>query len=331
MPMLTEEGRQRPARRHQSDARRFPDFFIVGAPRCGTTFMYEYLRQHPDIFMPDTKEPNHFCTDLDSGSYLDSLSFLRDLDSYLALFQPALPNQSIGEASTWYLYSKAAAQNIARANPLARAIIMLRDPVEMLYSLHGRRLYGGSEDLARFEDALDAEEDRKQGRRIPPRARNVTALYYRDVGRYADQVQRYIDALGRERVHIIIFEEFRANPAEAYRDTVAFLGADPAFTPDFRVVNESAGRRSWRLQQVLLSPKAIRAARLMLPPRVRPIVGRFWDSVNSRQERRPPLEPATSARLREELLPDIVHLGEILGRDLTRMWRSGDTGAARAH
>ena len=174
-------------------APRYPDFLIVGAPRCGTTFMYRYLNEHPQIYMSPTKEPQHFATDLDSGSYLDSVSFLRDRDAYKALFAGARADQLAGEASTWHLYSQEAAANIKVANPDARIIIMLRDPVEMLYSLHGRRLYGGSEDLRSFADALDAEADRRQGRRIPPRARNVQALLYRDVGRYSEQVKRYLD------------------------------------------------------------------------------------------------------------------------------------------
>jgi hypothetical protein len=306
-----------------SRSARYPDFFIVGAPRCGTTFMYEYLNQNPQIYMSPVKEPQHFATDLDSGSYLDSLTFLRDRNKYLALFEAARPDQLTGEASTWYLYSEDAAANIKAANPDARIIIMLRDPVEMLYSLHGRRLYGGSEDLARFEEALAAEADRKNGRRIPPRARNVKALYYRDVGRYSGQVERYLERFGSSAVHIVIFEEFRADPATAYRGVLEFLGVDASFIPEIRVVNAGAARRSWRLQQVLLAPRVIRIARVAFPPPLRPLVGRIWDAINSRAQPRPPLDRTTAALLRSELRPDMVRLGEIIGRDVTAIWTSG--------
>jgi hypothetical protein len=303
-----------------SSTRLHPDFLIVGAPRCGTTFMYEYLAQHPQIYMSPIKEPQHFATDLDSGNYLDSLSFMRDRATYLALFDNARPDQLTGEASTWHLYSKAAAANIKAANPEARIIIMLRDPVEMLYSLHGRRHYGGSEDLADFAEALAAEDDRKHGRRISPKARNVSALFYRDVGSYHDQVKRYLDVFGRDRVHVIIFEDFRADPARAYRETLEFLGVDPTFEPNFNVVNASAARRSWRLQQLLLSPHVIRAARIVFPPRVRPYVGRMWDAINTRDEKRAPLDPRVAASLRAELRPDVQRLGALIGRDLTKVW-----------
>ena len=301
-------------------APRYPDFLIVGAPRCGTTFMYRYLNEHPQIYMSPTKEPQHFATDLDSGSYLDSVSFLRDGDAYKALFAGARADQLAGEASTWHLYSQEAAANIKVANPDARIIIMLRDPVEMLYSLHGRRLYGGSEDLRSFADALDAEADRRQGRRIPPRARNVQALLYRDVGRYSEQVKRYLDLFGPDRVHIVVFEDFRADPAGAYRRTLEFLGVDPDFRAGFGAVNEGAARRSWRLQQLLLSPRVIRFARFVFPAPVRPLVGRVWDAINSREQRRSPLDPVVAARLRAELRPDVDRLGLLIGRDLTEIW-----------
>ena len=294
--------------------------FIVGAPRCGTTFLYEHLRKHPQIYMSPTKEPQHFASDLDSGSYLDSLTFMRDTNQYLALFEGAAASQLVGEASTWYLYSRDAAQNIKAANPNARIIVMLRHPVEMLYSLHGRRVFGGSEDLARFEDALDAEEARKLGKRIPARARNIKALFYREVGRYGEQVERYVEKFGNEQVHIIIFEDMRAASAATYRATLEFLGVDADFVPDLRAVNESAERRSWRLQQALLAPRVVRVARAVIPRSVRPYVGRTWDAINSRGKKREPLDPAVARRLRDELLPDMVKLGELIGRDVTKVW-----------
>ena len=119
--------------------------------------MFDYLGRHPQVYAPPRKEPQFFATDLDSGSYLDSLTFMRDTDEYLTMFAGARPDQLTGEGSTWYLYSREAARNIHAANPQARIIVMLRHPVQMLYSLHGRRLYGGSEDLPSFGDALAAE------------------------------------------------------------------------------------------------------------------------------------------------------------------------------
>ena len=319
--MAAERGVGAPDGHPRKTDPRIPDFFIVGVPRSGTTFMFDYLSAHPQIYGAARKEPQFFATDLDSGSYLDSVAFVRDREEYLRLFSGARPDQLTGEGSTWYLYSKAAAANIHAENPDARIIAMLRHPVEMLYSLHGRRLFAGSEDIASFADALAAEEDRRKGRRIPPRVRNVKALFYRDVGRYAEQVERYFDTFGRDQVKVIIFDDFVRDPAAAYRETLEFLGVDPEFRPSLEIVNAGAARRFWRLQQLLLSPRAIKAARAIVPRAVRPYVGRTWDRINSRSAKRERLDPEVAASLRAELLPDIERLGALINRDLAALWR----------
>lgn len=283
--------------------------------------MFDYLAEHPSIYAAPTKEPQFFATDLDGGTYLESVTFMRDPERYLAMFADARADQLAGEGSTWYLYSKVAATAIHELRADARIIAMLRDPVRMLHSLHGRRFYAGSEDIPSFADALDAEADRREGRRIPERARNVKALQYRAVGSYAEQLERYFDVFGRDQVHVIVFEDFVRDVPAAYRGVLEFLGVDSSFTPDFRVINAGASRRSQRIQQALLSPGVIRAARWVVPVRARPAVGRTWDRLNSRPEKREPLDPAVAARLREELLPDIRRTSELLGRDLTQVWR----------
>jgi hypothetical protein len=282
--------------------------------------MHEYLNQHPQLFMSPIKEPNYFATDLDSGSYMDSVTFMRDRDKYLELYAGATPDQLTGEASTWYLISRDAARNIHDWNPDTKIVAMLRDPVKMLHSLHLRRQYGGSEDIESFAEALAAEEDRRNGRRIPTQARNVKAFQYRDVGRYATQIERYIDVFGRDRVLVVIFEEFQADPATAYRSVLEFLGVDPDFQPDFEVVNAGMSRRSPRIQKMLLRPSVIRTARAVVPDRLKPAVGRTWDRLNSRGKQPAKLDPAVAKSLRMDLQPDIDRLAEVIGRDLNSLW-----------
>jgi hypothetical protein len=298
---------------------RFPDLYIVGAPRSGTTFMYEYLGKHPRIFMAERKEPGFMCPDLDSGSYLDSLSFMRSAEEYLALFDGAEEHQLRGEGSTWYLFSTVAARRIRELNPKARAIIMLRDPAEMLYSLHERRIYGGSEDLERFEDALDAEDDRRQGRRIPVRARNLKVFQYREVGRYSAQVQRYFEAFGRSDVCALIFEDFRADPRGAYEKVIRFLGLEPV-PIEVAVVNASAQRRSALLRRMTLAPAIVRLGRTAIPKRLHARVGPLMDRLTTRSSSRPPMDPQTRQRLRDDLRDDVVRLSEALGQDLVQRW-----------
>ncbi len=123
-----------------------PNFFIVGAPKCGTTALYEYLRPHPSIFMPRHKEPHYFASDL--GTY----PFIKTLDDYRRLFDGAGPQHlRVGEASVYYLRSTTAIANIRAFNPDAKLIAMFRNPVEMVHSLHSQLLYVAEENESDFE------------------------------------------------------------------------------------------------------------------------------------------------------------------------------------
>lgn len=302
---------------------RYPDFYIVGAPRSGTTFMYEYLGTHPGVFMPVRKEPNFFCSDLDSGSYLDSVTFIRDARAYLELFRDAEPGQATGEGSTWYLFSRDAATRIHEVRPDARIIVMLRDPVEMIYSLHGRRRFGGTETLG-FGEALAAEDDRREGRRLPPRPRNVKALIYRDVARYAEQVERYLGQFGPDQVKVIVFDDFRADPAGAFRSTLDFLGLPPIDLPELAVVNAGARRRSERFHRLLLTPWIVRVGRMLVPSALRSRIGPILDRFNAAPEGRQTLDPSLRQQLVEEMRPDVRRLGQLLDRDLEALWFGAD-------
>ena len=135
-----------------------PDFFIAGMPRSGTTSMYTYLKQHPDIFLSIYKEPNYFCKDLSQSDYN-----VRDEALYHSLFVHAAGKKRIGEGSVWYLTSTTAASEIKKFSPSAKIIVMLRNPVEMIYSLHSLYLRTGNEDTVDFEQALALQPDRMKG------------------------------------------------------------------------------------------------------------------------------------------------------------------------
>jgi hypothetical protein len=302
---------------------RRPDFFIVGAPKCGTSAMSVYLAQHPEVFVPHVKEPHFF------GSDLSSTWFGRDEQRYLSLFSAARDEKRLGEASVYYLLSKRAAEEIKEFEPLARIIVMLRDPVEMLHSLHSQHLYTGAEDIADFGVALDAEEDRKRGLRIPrgPRmsddARIVESLFYREIASYTRQVERYYRAFGRENVHVVIYDDFRDDTAGKYEETLRFLDVDPGFRPEFPVVN--ANKRVWnKALQVFLQnppPVARRLVRTLIPPPARWKLQKYVKSYNSRYEARKPMDAELSKRLRAEFAPEVERLSELLGRDLTHWSR----------
>ena len=304
------------------DGQTFPDFFIVGAPRCASTFLYAYLRQHPEVFMPDHKDPRFFCSDLDSGSEADAAFFMRDEQEYLALFSDTGGAKRVGEACQANLYSTVAAGRIKAVSPDAKIIIMLREPVEQMYSFHAVRRRHATEDLD-FEEALAAEADRRAGRRLPRLARNIKMYQYRAVASYADQVVRYFDAFGRANVHVIIYEELVRDPAAAYRRTLEFLEVNPDFLPELEVVNAHTANLSPRLATLLGDQSLVRRMKRLLPHelhgRLDSMLARLagW---NRRPAVRRALDPLVRERLRAEFAPEVRRLSQLLGRDLTIVW-----------
>ncbi|HEY3248023.1 MAG TPA: sulfotransferase [bacterium] len=297
-----------------------PDFFIVGAPKCGTTSLYRWLSEHPDVYMSPRKEPHYFCPDLYSPRYV------HDEPAYLALFSKAAGQSRAGEASVYYLYSREAARRIHAFDPQARIIMMLRRPVEMIHSLHSQRLFSGHEEIEDFEEALTAEPARKRGFNLPPNPYPIPCLFYREVGRYAAQVARYLDVFPRSRVHVIIFDDFVRDPAATFGDVCRFLGVDPEFRPDFAPANTNTTIRSPRLRDWMKFSPATRAlARAVMPRPLRRGLAERLHQLNRRATPRPPMSAALRRGLQAEFAADVAALGALLDRDLSR-WNRDPEG-----
>jgi hypothetical protein len=301
---------------------RRPNFFIVGAPKCGTTALYEYLKQHPEVFMPgEAKEPTFF------GSDFKSEFFIRDKIEYLSLFSEARHEKRVGEASVWYLYSKLAAKEIKAFDPSAKIIIMLRDPVETLHSLHAQLLYNGYEDLEDFADALDAEVDRQRGLRLPRRPQLVEALFYREVVKYAAQVQRYFDLFEQAQIKVIIYDDLKQDVAQVYRETCSFLDVDPNVSVPLGVFNSHKRVRSRRLRDFTRQPPPVAPgwAKKLVPLRMRKKL--MWSVVkvalrfNTKYEQRAPMPDELRSRLQAEFAPEVERLSKLLRRDLSHWSR----------
>jgi hypothetical protein len=291
---------------------RKPNFFIVGAPRCGTTSMYAYLRQHPEIYVSAHKEPHFF------GSDLSPLpGAIREEELYRELFAGAGDRPSVGEASVWYFLSARAAAEIRAFAPEARILILLRAPHQMLESLHSLFLRTGNEDLPTFEEAFAAEPERRLGRRIPPGAYLPEGLLYTDVARYAAKVERYLDTFGRENVHCIVFDDLVRDTAAVYRRTLEFLGVDPGFEAELDPRRANERVRMMAIRQLARTPAEVR--RRM----------QFKDMRQHESALRIPLPAELAARLRELFAEDVARLGSLLGRDLTA-WTRGEAVEGRA-
>jgi hypothetical protein len=293
-----------------------PDFFIAGAPKCGTTALYEYLRGHPQVFLPRIKEPHFFGTDLSSPFYV------RDPARYRALFDGAAPGQRVGEASVWYLYSERAAAEIQAQIPDARFIVMLRNPVEMVYSYYSQRLYNHTEDVLDFEAALALEDERRRGRHLPAHMDHVHGLMYSSIARYGAQLERLLQHVDAARVLVLVYDDFRARTDEALARTLRFLGLDEEYHPELRVVNANKRVRSSTLFELLHYPPAPVRALLsaVVPPALRHRVRRSLVGLNRVPDTRPPISPAAAELLRAAYRDDVARLSALLGRDFRTLW-----------
>jgi hypothetical protein len=289
-----------------------PNVFLVGAPKAGTSAMSNYLAQHPQVSICRIKEPDYFCSDFD-------LPGPRTEAEYLSLFPTSENTTHFLDASVHYMQSRAAAAEIAKYSPDARIIMMLRNPVDAMYSWHAQQVYSCNEDLTDFAEALEAEAERRQGRRLP---RGTTVrrcpdiLFYRDVMDYSTQVERFLQHFDRSQIHIISYDDLKANAAAVYRGVLVFLDLDPSFAPDFRIVNPAKQRRSARLQSRLKRWFAA-PARALLPPRLRLDLINVVDRFNSKAVERAPLKKDLKAKLKSECLPGMIRLTELVGNDFT--------------
>jgi hypothetical protein len=290
-----------------------PDFFIVGAPKSGTTALYEYLKKHPEIFMPEVKEIHMFGSDLEFKN--------RKLNEklYLSFFSSAQNEKRIGEASVWYLYSKKAAGEIKHFSPYSKIIIMLRNPVDLLYSNYYQFLYNDNEDMRSFEGALFAEPERKEGKMIPKRAHFVQGLFYSETVKFTEQIKRYFNKFGREQIHIIIYDDFKENIIKVYKETLAFLEVDLNYQPDFQVINPNKKSRSKILRRILMNPPLFLRviSKTFIPEAYSEILIKKLTQSNTIYLPRPPLNRKLKKQLERQFEPEIKKLSILLGRDLS--------------
>lgn len=288
-------------------------FFIVGAPKCGTTAWWSYLANDPDVFLPAVKEVHHYTDDL-----LDVDHKMQDPSYYLTLFREARSGQLVGQAGVFHLYSRNAAANIKRARPDAKIVAMLRNPVDLMYSFHSQLVYSGEEPITDFREALLAETGRKAGR-LPVPATNIHGkLFYRDVAMLDVQVHRYLDIFGPDQLHIVIFDDIRADPLAALNATRNFLGLQPLDWLDLAPVNANKEARSKALRDLFLyrpSPTFRRIGRF-IPDQARWKLRQALLRRNSRVVARPPLSGELRHQLTLECEPVVERLANIIGRDL---------------
>lgn len=294
---------------------RGPDFFIVGAPKCGTTAMADYLGQHPEIGMCARKETHFFAHDLRERFAVKRGQRAPTREAYLDLFATVQGRPRLGEASVWYLYSRAAPGAIKAFSPDADILVMVRNPLEMLPSLHSQLVYVGVEPEEDFERALslDAERERSGAPRgFPPRS-------YRSAARYTEQIERYLNVFGRNHVHVIRYEDFRDRTLAVYRATCEFLAVDSRFAPAIAVVNPNKRVRSRSLRRLSRRPpeplRRVLHAATTEPLRRR--AGAAMKRWNTRFEERPPTSAGVVAALEPLVTEEVEGLSQLLDLDVS--------------
>lgn len=310
--------------------RRAPDFFIVGHHKCGTTALYEMLRRHPQIYMPEIKEPRFLASDMRSRfQQLRGRALPETLDEYLSLFAEATPDQRIGEASPSYLFSHTAASRIADVQPAARSIAILREPASFLRSLHLQLLRSHVESEKDLRRAISLEAVRSEGRDIPRRSHLPQLLQYSEHVRYVDQLRRYHAVFPPDQVLVLIYDDFRRDNDATVRAVLRFLDVDDGHPIEEIYVKQTARAiRSQQLDDVLHSlsqgqsilARAARATTKALTPRR---VRRNTFGVIRRRgvyESVPQPDESLMLELRRRFKGEVVALSEYLDRDLVAMW-----------
>jgi hypothetical protein len=315
----------------QAPGRRLPDFFIAGHPKCGTTALYLMLKGHPQVFLPDVKEPRYFAADQRSphGRH-PPRDRPRTLEAYLALFAEARPDQLAGEASPNYLMSHVAAAAIAEVQPQARVIAIVREPAAFLRSFHLQMVSSKVETETDFGKALALERERREGRRIPRGCHHPEALLYSDHVRYAEQIERFRAVLAPENVLVLIYEDFRADNQATVRKVLEFLELDasaPLEAVETKPLRAARSRRLhdlvWLARRAGKNPAAAgwkgRALAALLPgPTRSKSLQAIWRRALYRTP--PPPDERLMGELRRRFEPEVRALGELLGRDLHALW-----------
>ncbi len=287
---------------------RWPDFFIAGAAKAGTTSLWRYLLQHPQIFMPREfrdKEPAFFCNTYG----------IDDPQKYLELFAPAPASARIGEASGPYLTAPESADQIRRVVPRARFIIMLRNPADRAYSLYNWMIKEGYESIDTFEKALEAETERVRDADFPNTCGQYhwNFFYFRS-GLYSAQIRRYLEVFPRENIHFVQFEIFRRNPLPELKKIFQFLEVDDSLQPTLDVHNAGAVPRSVA-RQYFLRHRADRFFRRLLVPKRKELI-RYLMKRNVRENPARPMVSKTRAALIDQYETDIQQTAHLTGMNL---------------
>jgi hypothetical protein len=295
-----------------------PNFIIAGAPKSGTTALYEYLQTHPQVFLTEPKEPLFYADDL--GAHREIVT----RTEYLNLYNMVPPEkQAIGEASVWYMHSSVAMARVKEEIPNARLVLMLRHPIDLIRSLHSDLLWICFETEQNLEKAWDLQDERRAGRGIPRLCQVPWFLDYRYIGQLGQHMTRLLKLFPLEQTKIFLFDDLKESPKRVYEEVLSFLGLPSDGRNEFPKVN--AGKRNrlswlarWQATVVRSLPRTwIQAGKRFGLGHLNRSVTR----INSQPSTAVPLRPEFRQQLLTEFRDDINLLGDVIHRDLSH-WQA---------
>lgn len=302
-----------------------PNFFIIGAPKCGTTSLAMYLRSHPGVFMSALKEPNFFNTDMlwrgihSQREYLDEFKFAQSSCT------------AIGEASAIYLFSKVAVPNILTFDSNARFIVMLRNPLEMAHSLYLQYLWAGQENQGDFRAAWELQKPRAHGKQLPILCKDPLLLQYKDICSLGTQLERLFNTVKNAKLHVVLYDDFTSNPKHVYRDVLKFLD----LADDGRSIFETYNRRrkaKWsmanRLFRSVISTKECLEHFTGIRTRfgILSLIETYNERFNAKILPQASLDSSFRDELAQEFREEVVLLSGLLNRDLNYWLMSPNEG-----
>jgi hypothetical protein len=311
--------------------------FIVGAPRCGTTSLSKYLREHPQVGFARIKEPHFFAqhdlTEVPEQELRETVQ-----REYLhRYFRGREDSPVLAEGSVSYLYFPQQLKAVLRLWRRAKFIIAVRNPLQMIPSLHQRLIHNGDEKERSFRKAWDLVPERRSGRSLPARCADPRLLDYWNIGLLGKHVEHFIEAVGKERCFISVFDDLAKDPVGQYRRLFAFLGLDDDGRSDFGANRESKGVKLIWLQRLLMRPPR-RAIKVLAsqnyqdrfdvdkPPK--PIAERVLNlrkhllEWNQAPSRRPDMNAVLLADMKDKFRDDVALLSRVIDRDLSH-WIDG--------
>ena len=281
-----------------------PNLFMIGAPKCGTSSLANWLSSHSDVFMPDVKEPHYYNTD-------DKHRFYTTRHTYLGLFKHSSEYQYRLDASTWYLHSQVAVKNILKDCPEAKFVVCLRNPVDVAFSLHNHFVHrSGREHIKSFKNAWEMSDKRKQGLEINGLVTEPTHLAYKYSCRLGTQCEHLLELVPSSRVKFIIFDDLISHPEKVLYELLDFLELSRSIDLNIPHDNQAIKRRSVMINRfVRYLSQAKKRVGINVPTQA---IGRILNKLNSKHKKYE-IDPQVRIMLAEYFEGEIYKIFDVTG------------------